>query len=837
MPYAGLKAGRKETYLDRARALVRNAEAHGAILVAWGAVLIGFAWDPESIEEAIDFATALFGPESNGAGPPPEDEAWACGMAQGNIELLAPEGGASLAWGDALVQGNALARIAHPGEVLLDASLEAWRSGELLSVGGRVAIDLGRRMRAARLDQRQPWRRDAAAQIARMVESPLVGRASVVDALSSRPGTLAVLRADPGLGGTRILHEVRTSLGPGPSLMLMPSGLGAEPLGALRRAFARVAATEPIRLPPSLHAPLDHLLNADGVTLEIATELVLAHLRSGGSDRRAALLVDDAMEIDGVSREACALAASAADPNIVVVVRLDAMADLPESFASRPRGVEVELKPLGVTEAQELAWASTDGALVSDASMRWSRRGGYSPLGVLEAIAAGLATGELAWIGDTASARRRSAGRGKARAASQWVSRRAEELRPEARAVLTAIALLGGEASISMLTEVLRVVGLPVDPLGELAKLEMNRWLREPQPGWVGLLTRTHRAAVLELVHDARSRSWHRAVAETLERSVGPLVLAEAASHASRAGDGPWAAKLALAASRAASASRLEGSAMRLAAFAHAQDPNAELEIVREVAASASRDSVAADDAERATILADAARQQVISYPPVVPPEEELHPPSAKGRAAPPAMEPEPDPFRRPAIVPEAPEATPALDGAPIDFAGVEPPPPPSAPPSSLESGEDPGAVALRLSELARKALMDGDAGSLERWCNGLRATGEHETLADRMHAMAQLSHGQIAHAVRALRRARGKLDHAGPSARCQASLALAVALAHAGRPQEALLHGLDALARAREAKDSSGAQACMLFLAKLFEGVSRVDEAARLREVARATA
>ena len=110
--------------------------------------------------------------------------------------------------------------------------------------------------------------------------------------------------------------------------------------------------------------------------------------------------------------------------------------------------------------------------------------------------------------------------------------------------------------------------------------------------------------------------------------------------------------------------------------------------------------------------------------------------------------------------------------------------------------------------------------------------SSEHELLAERMRAIAELSHGQVAHAVLVLRQAHAKLADgaASQSALCQASLVLAVALAHAGQEEEAMLQGLDALARAREAKDKPGEQACVTFLAKIFEGTSQAPLAQKLR-------
>jgi hypothetical protein len=81
------------------------------------------------------------------------------------------------------------------------------------------------------------------------------------------------------------------------------------------------------------------------------------------------------------------------------------------------------------------------------------------------------------------------------------------------------------------------------------------------------------------------------------------------------------------------------------------------------------------------------------------------------------------------------------------------------------------------------------------------------------------------------LRRARVRAEGGPPSARCQASLALAMMLSIAGRPEEALLEALDALARAREALDPKAVGACMALLAKLYAGAGFSNAATALRE------
>jgi hypothetical protein len=267
------------------------------------------------------------------------------------------------------------------------------------------------------------------------------------------------------------------------------------------------------------------------------------------------------------------------------------------------------------------------------------------------------------------------------------------------------------------------------------------------------LWTRTHREAVRELIAEGRLPVWHRAAAQTLA-DTGPLGRAEAAYHAGDAGDGPWAARLALEAAAAAAESRLEGSALRLRAFAEACDP-----------------SLAGEEASAADV---SVREGPFSRP----------------------VDSEP-----PTIMRQGGEAPPSSG--------------PATPPSAVASDEpvdeaDAGATRQRDS-------VPADVGVLEQ----------------RMRAIEELSKGQIAHAVHVLRAEHAKLEKAAasPSALCQASLVLGVALAHAGQNEEALLQGLDALARAREGEDTPGEHACVTFLARLFEGTSHEAYARGLRE------
>ena len=133
-----------------------RGEALGGRLVAWSAALVGMAWDPDSMEEAMLLATSL------------REEAlsltrsWACGLAEGELEALAPDGARMhLAWGEALLRAASLARIARAGEVLVDGDVRALRAGHLSLVGARAATDSGQRVRGWKLDLEHPWKRGA----------------------------------------------------------------------------------------------------------------------------------------------------------------------------------------------------------------------------------------------------------------------------------------------------------------------------------------------------------------------------------------------------------------------------------------------------------------------------------------------------------------------------------------------------------------------------------------------------------------------------------------------------------------------------------------------------
>ena len=156
MPPGGLVPGPGDPFLTRVRTMCSRAEALGARLVAWSSSGVAMAWDVEFVEEAILLARSI---REETHSP---ERTWRCGIAEGELEPFSEESPwLHLAWGEALVSATSLARVAKPGEALVDGDVRALRAGQLNLRGVRSGTDAGRRVRGWKLDLARPWRREA----------------------------------------------------------------------------------------------------------------------------------------------------------------------------------------------------------------------------------------------------------------------------------------------------------------------------------------------------------------------------------------------------------------------------------------------------------------------------------------------------------------------------------------------------------------------------------------------------------------------------------------------------------------------------------------------------
>lgn len=807
-------------YLERARSLLVRAEARGGTLVAWGSARIYFAFEPTTIDDVIALVTKPGEETLEG------EERFAFGVAQGSIEQVANDGlQANLAWGPALVAAGALAMAGRAGQVHFADRVKAVRTGELVLNGGRFAVEAGLRLRGLALDVQQPWKRDAAASVQRLADPPLVG-AEGDSALAVRPGSYGVLVAPRGAGGTRRLGAMAAKFGDR-ALLLSPAGASLEPLGALRRAVSRAIRDD---IPPALAphaAALESLLSAEPLAADVAEDLVVALLgpRSPGGVP-GVVLIDDAEHVDPESLQVVA-AAMVSGAGLPVVLRVAAAADIPAPFIAR-RAPEVTLavEPLSPEAAIALAGAFTGGALTDDARKRWAKLGDGTPLGLHEALAHGLQSAELAWIGDRAAPRRKSSGRGKARPTSHFVTLRAHECSPAARTVLAAVALLGGEARVEQLGRIIEAAGQSLGVEACVAELLRSRWLVAPEPGWVALPSRTHVTALGQLLEAPLAAALHRAAAEVIEGTESGFAKLDAVAHAVAAGDLARGQRIVSAQQLALGQARHAAAAARLRTLVDLAPVSAMIESTDEHTAVESQP-------ESAEVTA---AERVEEPPPSAPASEPTFvllkggPTSAHVSVS--TASPLSEATESKVPTQENPRALAPADSEPPTIADAAPiltnlaqlqrtlTPRPRA---------NAAVVAPTLAEQLRAALQSNQHDQLERL---LASANVGDVLAERVRAIARLRRGETGEALRGLRRVRHSAD-VGPGTRSQSALALAIAYAAASRFEESLLEGLTALARAREAGHPRGEHACLTFLGRLYAMMSRPEEASRLREAA----
>jgi hypothetical protein len=564
------RAGTADAHLARLIRLRDRADAHGGRLCALGSQSLAFDFAPDDLEEALAFALT----EHHDAPRGTDAALWGVGIAQGEMEPVVDAGSLVLpSWGVPLVVAIGLARTARPGEVLIDPDLPAVQAGDVLTWGTRISKDGPLRVRGSIVDPRGVFRRDAAAHLTQLGRPPLIGRAELLRAAVQGKAQLLLLRADAGYGGTRLLEEIESTLMPARSLYMCTAG--AEPLGALRRAFSAALVAHGARAAQAfdahLHGALERLLAGDGVPLPLAAELVSAWITTPGLSTpnrersHGVVLIDDAMDIDDPSLDAVALAVASSSGSVRALARIEQGASVPTPLASLALGEQLSLAPLSSSEAEQLGNALTTGQLSGDAAKRWARRGRFIPLAVIEAVAEAITSGELSSLAGGLVPRTR--GTDAALEARAWISRRLVFLPPPARRVLNAVAALGAEVPTRLVLELLAALELrgEAEPT---AYLTATGWLRVTREGFCVLPSRTHRQVILEALGDDERTQIHSCASQLVAKTGGKMAQVEAARHAALAGEQVRAIELARSAARAALAIGLENAADALLAFA-----------------------------------------------------------------------------------------------------------------------------------------------------------------------------------------------------------------------------------------------------------------------------
>jgi hypothetical protein len=547
-----VKRGEAEEPVDRAEALVGRGTALGGRVIAWHVQSFAFDFPPEALEDAIELVAG----EDAGS-----HEGFGIGVAAGELAVVV-EGDARLALGrgPALLRAMALSQIARRGEVLLDPALEAVRAEELLCSGSRLGVFGRERVRGLSLDLRFPWRAGVAGGLARLTDPELVG-GPAPSGLDALPGAVSVVRARRGAGGSRFLGEVARAHADKKHLFVVPTAAG-EPLGALCAALGAVRAE--VTLDDEDAASLESLLAGEGLDLEASSELLSACL-AGASG--ALVLIDEPHDIDADTLEVVAHAAQRS--GLSIVTRVAASEQLPQALLELEQGPELQLDALGRAPSSEVARSFTGGALDDRTATRWGKRGGGWPLAIFEALGEGIESGELVWQDERLVPRLRIAGRGRTHSARHWIERRLRFVSPAGRALLDALAALGGRAERSTLERLLRLSGAPSANVGATAgALAAARWLSADARGRYALPSATHRVELGALMEPMQKRMLHAAVSRMLSESERPLAVCAAALHAWLAGDSDRALLLGRRAAATAHAVGLSDTADALEHFA-----------------------------------------------------------------------------------------------------------------------------------------------------------------------------------------------------------------------------------------------------------------------------
>jgi hypothetical protein len=808
----GERTSEERSFMERARLLIARADARSGELCAWSAGSLAFSFPVSSLGDVISLARTHGEETAQGERP------FASGLAQGELSLLGEgvEHG-ELAWGAPLVAATALCLAARAGEVLVADSVKAQRTGELITGIARTGAFAGVRVRGAKLDAMQPFRAGAEANLSHLYRPDYL---TIEDPASLvwMPGTLSILRADPGMGGSRLLAEVQARVSPAPVLCLRPAGSSKEPLGALRQAIVQA---HPDSFGMDLLPHLEMLSSGDGVTVDAAARLITSVLWPKGGGAPGALLVDDALAVDDASLRACAQAVRTSERGFTFVVRVPASAKVPGALAELEHGPEVDLQVTSA-QARELALGMTRGLGTPAFLSRWLRLGGGVPLAIFEAAAYATTTGELYFQSDKVTPRRKSAGRGAPRAVQAWITLRAQDLPRSAKMLLGVLAWLGGAARKVRLVRVLERLDAQLAQDLPFEDLARRHWLDLSEGDHVLLPSSSHKAALRELLTGDDRLAVHRVLAQVLSEEGGHMTGVEAAEHFAAMGDTLRAAELVVLAAKASGDLGLSADASRLWAYARSLDAGVaeaasqEVVSVRDVQASLGREVLETsgsipefeiEEAARVLLSRAPAASTLASIPPV--PSASISAP--KLTLVDETQDDEDQPGGDPSD--SEPPTLAKLDLAPMAMAAMAGP---SIPP----------ALAKTASEL----LVSSDLDALESFLDAQAEQGLSPVFLERMWALARIRRGEIGEALRSLRRLRTALGPQEVVARCRTSLALGVALAMAGRPDDALLEGLDALARAKDAADAHGVRASMTFLAKLFDATGRNAEALRLR-------
>ncbi len=754
----------------------------GVLLGTLGGTLVA-SFDPLDAVDALDVALDLLDEAEQEAGLD-----IAIGAAVGEVQETDTG-----AFGAALERAQALANLARPGEIVLDAAARGLVASELL-FGRQVAAGPGA-ARGITIDRRHPRRGESAAAIAKLGPTPLPPvadslRRTLEAALSAGQPRTFVLRGPVGAGATELVAALEQSCAPARVLRVGAAPGGVVPLASLRLALARMGSPMQIaaRFPGSTGTTLAAVAAGELVGQRPLAEALIG--LAGETGERPWVVLSPLGLVDGASLGAL-LEARTSGADFVLFGRFASDAPLPRPIAELGEEVlELTLPPLKTADARRVAETVFGPATGEEVTRRVAVLGGDTVLGVVEAARALIATGELVEAADSFEWRLGLHEGAHAIGTVELLAARFELLDLDSRRVLEALCVVPDGSARPLLAGVAARDGLDENALARslevLAREALLVGAEPPRPA-SSLL----RWCLLRLMPPARFTELHRFVADVLREdrpTAAPRPAARAVSH--------------FEGGRGAEARPLLTSALG-PLLAHGYDRAA-----RQLSAwLAQREAGRLDDGSdgpRAapTLASDEDAESSPSTELFLDEMPDAEPAGTRRMVPPPARQTEKlEPVRHH-----------PLDTDPLE---TEPAPPPEA-----------GADRPLTPDVVR-AIRERDFEALEATMQRAIAEGRDLGAVERVRAVAELARGDLEAARRRLREAR-RLRSAG-AALTRDHLAEALLELHAGDPFAGVRAALAALAVARRSADARGEAASLRTLAACYHALGQPDAAARL--------
>ncbi len=579
---------------------------------------------------------------------------------------------------------------------------------------------------------------------------------------------LVLIASQPHISIDRVMRA-RAELAPPLVLHATREASGLAPLGglsvALRRAWPQVSS---LQLDEETRYMLGRLQQGAGVRRGQAVRALHAVLTAAANMRGVLpwIVLERAREIDGPSLLVIADLLDEAHAPCALLATADEGANTPAAIA-RITGLErVTLDPLDESARSQAAADVLSLSFNDPLAHRVAELGGDSVLAIETAARALVSTGEVVHDGKRFRFRTHDRRPPGPAAIEELVLARISGLSNVAQRVLEAMCVSPLAATAELTHAVAELDGLPADAVSAGRAQLANEGLIADDAS-LGPLESTVRLAVRGAMPPARASELHRFVAQLLRAQCPPepsFQHAVVAHHLAEGGNDVGAASALLDAAYAASSKGFDRVAVRLAALALKLDGSGE----------------ARDRASRVALAVESS------------PLNDTH------RGAETELE--------------------ASQGGSLRPRRKSTPPRVLTDPIALT----PPNMASDAVKNALRAILCRDGDAAETAIDTAVASGLGRAAAMRLWALTQLAKGDIAEAVRALRRARTTTGG-------KQALTAALILLEAGYLTDAVRSALDALAITRRAGEARGEQAALLVLGGCYRRLGRGTEALML--------